>query len=113
MPGGARQIPGRGYRTDDLLFVVSSGIGSAIASMVVFLFFLTENKADQQVFIMPVWLWFSAIVISYWLLRVWLLTVRGEMPQDPILFALKDAQSKLLAAVVAVSLLLAWLGPSL
>jgi len=46
-----------------------------------------------------------AIVLLYWISRVWLLTDRGQMNSDPILFAVKDRSSYVLLLVIALSLL--------
>ena len=47
-------------------------------------------------------------MLAYWLLRVWLLALRGQMHDDPVVFALKDRMSYLLGVIVGLSLLLAW-----
>jgi hypothetical protein len=42
-----------------------------------------------------------------WLFRVWLLASRGELNEDPVVFALTDRLSLVIGAVVAVIALLA------
>jgi len=40
-------------------------------------------------------LWLLCPLILYWISRVWLLTVRGQMHDDPVVFALRDRISML------------------
>ena len=47
------------------------------------------------------------MLLLYWLSRLWLLAKRGQLPDDPVLFAIKDRTSWLIAALVATLLLLA------
>jgi len=37
-------------------------------------------------------------LLLYWISRVWLLAHRGQMHDDPVVFALKDAGSYIVAA---------------
>ncbi len=55
----------------------------------------------------PAMLWVICPVLLYWVSRVWLLAHRGEMHDDPVVFALRDTQSYLLGALVALMLLMA------
>jgi 4-hydroxybenzoate polyprenyltransferase len=56
----------------------------------------------------PEWLWPVCVAIFYWVMRVWLLTTRGQMHDDPIVFALKDRTSLVLGLLVGASLMMAW-----
>jgi len=46
-------------------------------------------------------------LLILWLSRVWLLASRGEMNEDPVVFALTDRTSLLIGAGVGVLALLA------
>jgi hypothetical protein len=46
-------------------------------------------------------------MLLYWLARVWLKTWRGEMSEDPIVFAVSDRASRWLAVVGLVILAVA------
>jgi hypothetical protein len=39
-------------------------------------------------------------LLLYWISRVWLLTTRGQMHDDPVVFALRDRYSLVLFALV-------------
>jgi hypothetical protein len=38
----------------------------------------------------------------YWLYRIWLLASRGELDEDPVIFAIRDPVSLVVAACIAV-----------
>jgi hypothetical protein len=40
-------------------------------------------------------LWLVAFGLIYWLSRLWIKTARGEMDDDPLVFALKDFGSRM------------------
>ena len=102
------KLPGRSYQAEDLPLVLGAGLGSALCSIVVFLIYLGDQHFDQDLFKTPAWLGACVGILAYWLLRVWLLALRGQMHDDPVVFALKDRTSYLLGVLVGLSLLLAW-----
>ena len=52
-------------------------------------------------------LWLILPFLLYWISRVWMKTQRGEMHDDPIVFALRDWQSKLIIVLLACIVYLA------
>lgn len=102
------RLLGRGYAPVDLPLVIAAGVGSALCSIVVFLIYLGGQEFDRSLFGDPAWLGIVPIAAGYWILRIWMLTLRNEMQEDPVLFALHDATSYVVAGFVGLSLLLAW-----
>ena len=103
-----KALSGRGYRYGDLGFVLSVGVATAVASLVVLLIYLGEQHFNRALFAQPLWLGLAGLVLAHWLLRIWLLAVRDEMHEDPVLFALTDKTSYTMAAVIAAALIQAW-----
>jgi 4-hydroxybenzoate polyprenyltransferase len=103
-----KHLPGRSYQIADLPLVLATGLGTALCSIVVFLIYLGYQHFDANLFRNPGWLGLAAASLAYWLLRTWLLALRGEMHDDPVVYALKDRTSYVLGGLVGVSLLLAW-----
>lgn len=95
-------VAGRGYVHGDSQFVLTFGGALAVAALLVFLLysFSGENAALSQVEMALGCLG----VISYWIMRVWFLTARGQMLDDPVLFAVKDKVSYLLGAIMVLAL---------
>jgi 4-hydroxybenzoate polyprenyltransferase len=99
-----KKASGRGYFTEDLSMVNALGVGSGMASVVIFAMYVNQ-PVIVQLYQSPRYLLAVAIVLLYWISRVWLLTDRGQMNSDPILFAVKDKSSYFLLLVIALSLL--------
>ena len=99
-----RAIAGRGYVSEDRIFVFGFGAALSTSSLLVFLLyaFSGDSRALSNTFVAMVCLG----AISYWIMRVWLLALRGELTDDPVLFAIKDRVSYAVAAVVVGALLI-------
>jgi 4-hydroxybenzoate polyprenyltransferase/phosphoserine phosphatase len=95
------EAKGRGYIGQDLEMLSSYGVSSSIASAVVFALYL-DDPATARLYATPQLLWGAVPLLLTWLMRVWLLAHRGQIIEDPILFAVRDRWS--LAAGVALAL---------
>ncbi|MGH8854401.1 MAG: UbiA family prenyltransferase [Telluria sp.] len=100
---GQASAHGRDYRVVDLAVLWPMGLASALAAVVVLGLFINAPETAQR-YASPMLLWGLAALMIYWLGRLWIKTGRGEMDDDPVLYALKDRASRLvLAAMVAVA----------
>jgi hypothetical protein len=52
-------------------------------------------------------LWLVCPVMLYWISRVWMLAYRNRMDDDPVVFAVKDSKSYLMAAIIGAILFFA------
>lgn len=92
---------GRGYSTDDLVVLLSLGAASGYSAVLVLALYI--NSVDiTKLYARPVLLWFIIPCMAYWVSRIWLKTHRGEMHDDPVVFAAKDWQSLTIGALIAV-----------
>jgi 4-hydroxybenzoate polyprenyltransferase len=55
----------------------------------------------------PQYIWFACPVMLYWISRTWVIAQRGEMHDDPIVFAAKDRTSMVVVALCAFAFWLA------
>jgi hypothetical protein len=55
----------------------------------------------------PDLLWLLMPLLVYWITRVWFVAGRGALDHDPVVFALRDPVSRVIAVVALVILLLA------
>jgi len=96
----ADQIPanGRGYRVEDIEQLRSFGTASGYAAVVVFTLYI-NNPDILQHYQHYQRLWLLAPVLIFWINRIWLLAHRGELNEDPVVFALTDYWSAILALV--------------
>jgi 4-hydroxybenzoate polyprenyltransferase len=89
---GITATHGRGYLVDDLEQIRSFGTSCATASVVVFSLYI--SRADVTALYRHYGrLWLIVPLMLFWLYRVWLLGSRGEMDDDPVVFALRDRVS--------------------
>lgn len=90
---GKQSTRGRDYRVSDLAILKPFGTASALASVVVFGLFISAPETQAR-YATPNFLWLVAVAMVYWLGRLWIKTSRGEMHDDPIIFAIKDKGSR-------------------
>jgi 4-hydroxybenzoate polyprenyltransferase len=99
---GAAPSNGRGYLVHDMEQLRAFGTASAFASIVVFTLYI-NNSDVRQLYHHPQRLWLLTPLLIWWMSRVWLRASRGQMHEDPVIFALTDRAS--LLAGVAIFLI--------
>ncbi len=105
----AASLKGRGYRGEDLPLLRSAGPAAGFLSVLVLALYMTSPEV-VPLYERPAWLWFVAALLLYWVLRVWMIAQRGEMDDDPVLFAAKDRGSYVVGALIAAVVVAATLG---
>ena len=100
---GAR---GRDYRVTDLVVLWPMGVGAALSAVVVFGLFISAPETQAR-YATPHLLWIVAIGLVYWLGRLWIKTSRGEMHDDPVVYAIKDHGSRMTVFGMLIVMLLA------
>jgi len=84
---------GRGYYPADFELLASLGGASGYLSVLVLALYINE-AASETLYRTPEWMWAACPLLLFWLSRVWLLAHRGQMHDDPIVFALRDPVSR-------------------
>lgn len=98
-------VKGRGYRVSDLEQVRSFGTASGCASVVVFALYIGLNETARELYPHYGRLWLLVPVLLLWLFRLWLRASRGELHEDPVVYAITDRRSLLLGLmVIAIAL---------
>lgn len=97
---------GRGYLVADIEQLRSFGTSSAYAAVVVFSIYISSQSV-MTLYRKPSLLWLMVPLMLLWLSRVWLLASRGQLNEDPVVFALTDRMSLLIGVAVVVVALLA------
>ena len=105
------KIKNRNYYKADLQIVGSLGTASGLLAAMVFSLYV-ENGAHQGTYREPVLLWLAVPVLLYWVSRIWIITGRGLMQDDPVKFALKDKISLMCALLIGGVAALARFTPS-
>jgi len=83
---------GRDYRVSDLPDLRAMGMASGYLAVLVFALFINSPEVAER-YEHPQLLWLSCPALLYWVSRVWIKQGRGEMHDDPLLFALRDPAS--------------------
>jgi 4-hydroxybenzoate polyprenyltransferase len=96
----------RGYLLVDLEQLRSFGTASAYASVVVFSLYISGHDV-AVLYSHPARMWLITPFMILWVSRVWLLAGRGELDEDPVLFALTDRMSLLIGLCVLIIVLFA------
>lgn len=103
---GSESTKGRDYRVTDLDYLKVMGIASGYLSVIVVALYV--NSPDVAIlYSRPKVLWLLCPLLLHWISRLWLKTGRGEMTDDPIMFALWDRGSQFIAITMAVIIYLA------
>ncbi|WP_158786931.1 UbiA family prenyltransferase [Granulicella sp. L46] len=95
---------GRGYFVSDLEQLRALGTGAMYAAVVVLSIYI-NNPETNFLYAHPVRLWVVVPVLLLWLSQVWMLASRGEMHDDPVVFAITDKRSLLLGVLMAAVIL--------
>ena len=94
---------GRAYRRDDLDLLMMLGTTSAYLSVLVLCLYINSEHVGQQ-YPRAGALWFLVPLLLYWISRIWFLAKRGELPGDPVAFAVRDRASFAVGALVVLVL---------
>lgn len=94
-------LRGRGYQADDRAMVASLGAASGYLSALVLALYLQDLNASA-LYRHPQIIWFACPLLLLWVTRLWMLTHRGLMHDDPVVFALRDRASLAIGAVFAL-----------
>jgi len=91
---------GRGYFVADIEQLRAFGTGTACAAVVVMTLYINDARTNF-LYHHPIRLWLVVPVLLLWLFQVWMLTSRGEMHDDPVVFAVTDRRSLMLGVLMA------------
>ncbi len=100
---------GRGYFTDDLPVIQVMGIASGQAAVLVFALYI-NSPTIQMLYSWPELMWLVCGVLFYWLSRLAMMTHRGFMDDDPIVFAARDRVSRICFLAILLIVLAAVFG---
>ncbi len=99
-------LAGRGYQITDLPQINAFGVCSAFLAAAVFMLYLQSDRV-RELYRSPDVLWLWSPLFLYWITRVWILSSRGLIDDDPVMFALKDRPTWWVAFLAAMIMVLA------
>ncbi|WP_459773765.1 UbiA family prenyltransferase [Asaia astilbis] len=99
---GSAVIKGRGYRTSDVPLTLAFGVGTCLVAVLILGLYVAFDINPQKLYRDPEWLWGVVVLVMVWSSRIWLLSHRGVLDDDPVSFAIRDRISLLIGLVVVV-----------
>jgi 4-hydroxybenzoate polyprenyltransferase len=90
---------GRSYYTTDLPLVQILGITAGNASVLVLALYLHSENIRRH-YASPEFLWAVVPLMLFWVSWMWIKAHRGQMHDDPIVFASRDLTSRLVGVLV-------------
>ncbi len=103
----AAVLPNRGYRAADWPLTLAFGVSMSVAALIVMLLYIRLEAVQSGLYTRPMWLIAAPLCTLVWVMRIWARSHRGELDDDPVMFAMKDPTSWGLAVVVGLALLAA------
>ncbi len=87
--GRTGKTRGRDYEAADLAMIASLGAASGYLAVLVLALYIRE-QGTMALYANPEFLWLACPILLFWTTRVWMLTHRGQMHEDPVVFAVRD-----------------------
>ena len=101
---GGATAKGRGYNITDVEQLRAFGSASGYVSVAVFSLYLSNLEA-AHLYSHTKRLWLLIPVMLLWISRLWMMASRGQLDEDPVVYAITDRRSLLLGVVVVAIIL--------
>jgi 4-hydroxybenzoate polyprenyltransferase len=106
----SRGMNGRGYRPVDAPMVLTIGLSTGVGAVMIMVLYIVEEAFRSSFYGSTGWLWGFPPLVFLFVIRIWLVSARGEMMDDPVAFAIRDRMCIGLLALLMVCFVVAWLG---
>jgi len=103
---GTQKAHGRGYWIADTPLIQQLGIASGYAAVMVLALYLNSDSVTR-LYKTPQMIWAAVPLLLLWLSWMWLKAHRGQMHDDPIVFAIKDKMSWVIGVLFVLTFVLA------
>ena len=97
---------GRAYEVEDLPVLRGIALSAGNAAVLVLALYISSDGV-QRLYDNPAFIWLICPLLLYWILRMVMKTHRGQMTDDPIVFATTDTASQIIVFVCAILAFLA------
>jgi 4-hydroxybenzoate polyprenyltransferase len=101
----ASETKGRGYVVQDLGLLSSCGVASGYLSVLVLALYVNSDQV-RSLYTHPEGVWLICPVMLYWITRVWFIAHRGQLDEDPVVFATTDAVSYAVVIIISAFLII-------
>ena len=101
-----KKISGRGYTLKDEKIINNISIFSSCISILVLIFYINSPQV-LKLYSSPIILWGICVIMFFWISRIIFVAKKGEIKDDPIIYAINDKTSYLCLFFI---LCIIWLG---
>ena len=102
---GNLKIAGRSYSADDLPIVSIVALIAGFISILIIAMYVNSPEV-LILYASPRILWGVCCVLLYWLIKMVIAGYRGEMHDDPLIYAIKNRMSQFVFLTIAALILL-------
>jgi 4-hydroxybenzoate polyprenyltransferase len=99
-------VQGRDYWVADREMISQLGVSAGYISVLVLALYVNSPEAATQ-YERPAILWLLCVLVLFWITRLWLIAHRGQLHEDPVVFAIRDRTSQITGILSLMLLYLA------
>jgi 4-hydroxybenzoate polyprenyltransferase len=96
--GDEEKARGRGYYPAYLELISALGGASGYVAVLVLALYI-QDPTTQVLYAQPKIIWLACPLLLFWVSRTWLVAHRGQMHDDPVVFAAKDRVSQVVGVL--------------
>lgn len=104
--GMTEKTRGRGYYPGDLEMISALGAASGYLAVMVLALYI-HDQTTVALYRHPQVIWLACPLLLFWVTRIWMLAHRGEMHEDPVVFAIRDGTSLIIGSLFSLVFLVA------
>lgn len=101
---------GRGYHAEDIEALSQLGMASGCTCALIMALYV-DSAAVKELYRHPEIIWLICPIILYQMARIWFMARRGQMPDDPLVFMIRDWRSQLMGGLVVLIMIAATVVP--
>jgi len=101
---------GRGYQAEDVEALSQLGMASGCTCALIMALYV-DSANVKQLYRHPELIWLICPIILYQMARIWFLARRGQMPDDPLVFMIRDWRSQVMGLLVVAIMVAATILP--
>jgi len=104
--GHTEKTRGRDYDPRDLEMISALGAAAGYQSVIVLALYVRDPHT-VALYTRPEMIWLACPLLLFWVTRIWMLTHRGHVHDDPVVFAITDRVSLIVGALFCLVFLAA------
>jgi 4-hydroxybenzoate polyprenyltransferase/phosphoserine phosphatase len=99
---GYSKAHGRAYQVNDAPLIQTLGVTAGYAAVLLLALYL-NSETILRLYATPEIIWLAVPLLLFWVSWMWMKAHRGEMHDDPIVFAIKDKTSLVITLLLVIT----------